>query len=226
MNQVQWLLGILAIIILYNEVVKQNRRVRQRLYTSALTGKAYVQELLEGPKTVMYNMMRLDPASFRSLVAHFKDTGLLRDSKHIDVEKKLAILLHIIVHNMRNGAVNIIFQPSAATTSKVFHECLDAMIKFSKEMIVPTNFDEPRNIMVACIIIYNYLRRAFLNDELFKQFRSDDVGVEGNEEEVHVEELPPNAILFGQVEHAATITQRDMLVAQLTLNNVNASIVE
>ncbi|KAF6152577.1 hypothetical protein GIB67_013024 [Kingdonia uniflora] len=98
---------------------------------------------LEGSRTVMYNMMRMDPTSFRSLVAHFKDTGLLRDSKHIDVEEKLAIFLHIIAHNMRNRAVNTIFQHSAATTSKVFYECLDAMMTFSKEMIVPTNFDEP-----------------------------------------------------------------------------------
>ncbi|KAF6175628.1 hypothetical protein GIB67_022630 [Kingdonia uniflora] len=37
-----------------------------------------------------------------------------------------------------------------------------------------------------------------------------------------ITELPPNAILFGQVEHAATITQRDMLAAQLTLSNANA----
>ncbi|KAF6139935.1 hypothetical protein GIB67_028803 [Kingdonia uniflora] len=82
MNQVQWLLDILAIIILYNEIVKLNRRIRQRLCTSAFTGKAYVQELLEGPRTLMY------PVSFRSLVAHFKDNGLLRDSKYIDVKEK------------------------------------------------------------------------------------------------------------------------------------------
>ncbi|KAF6174837.1 hypothetical protein GIB67_017894 [Kingdonia uniflora] len=55
----------------------------------------------------MYNMMRMDPTFFRSLVAHFKDTELLRDSKHIDVEEKLAIFLHIIAHNMRNIAVFI-----------------------------------------------------------------------------------------------------------------------
>ncbi|KAF6174423.1 hypothetical protein GIB67_024445 [Kingdonia uniflora] len=117
MNQVQWLLGILAIIILYNEIVKQNRRVRQRLCTSAFTDKAYVQELLEGPRTVMYNIMRMDPTSFKSLVAHFKDTELLKDSKHIDVEEKLAMFLHIIAHNIKNRAVNSIFQYSAATTS-------------------------------------------------------------------------------------------------------------
>ncbi|KAF6170343.1 hypothetical protein GIB67_043033 [Kingdonia uniflora] len=91
----------------------------------------------------MYNIIRMDLASFRSLVAHIKDTGLLRDSKHIDIEEKLTIFLHIIAHNMRNRAVNTIFQYFATTTTKVSHECLDAMMKFSKKMIVPTNFDEP-----------------------------------------------------------------------------------
>ncbi|KAF6151215.1 hypothetical protein GIB67_037423 [Kingdonia uniflora] len=102
MNQVQWLLGIIAIIILYNKIVKQNRRVCQRLYTSIRTGKTYVQELLKGLRTVMYNMMRMEPDSFRSLVSHFKDTGLLRDSKHIDVEEKLTIFLHIIAYTYFN----------------------------------------------------------------------------------------------------------------------------
>ncbi|KAF6153993.1 hypothetical protein GIB67_037697 [Kingdonia uniflora] len=54
----------------------------------------------------MNNMMRMDPTSSRFLVSHFKDTGLLRDSKHIDVEEKLVIFLHIIAHNMRKRAVN------------------------------------------------------------------------------------------------------------------------
>ncbi|KAF6144055.1 hypothetical protein GIB67_001851 [Kingdonia uniflora] len=80
-------------------------------------------------------------------------------------------------------------------------------------------------LLFDVLAIRNYLRRVYLNDELFKQFESDDAGVEGNEE-VHVAELPPNAILFEQVEHAAAITQRDMLTAQLALSNANAAIVE
>ncbi|KAF6156442.1 hypothetical protein GIB67_001485 [Kingdonia uniflora] len=72
---------------------------------------------------------------------------------------------------------------------------------------------------------YNNAGRVSLNDELFKQFESNDVGVEGNEG-VHVAELPPNALLFGQVEHTTAITQRDMLAVQLTLSNANATIVE
>ncbi|KAF6152929.1 hypothetical protein GIB67_039636 [Kingdonia uniflora] len=51
-------------------------------------------------------MMRIYPDSFRSLVAHFRDTGLLKDSMHIDVEEKLAIFMHIIAHKMSNRAAN------------------------------------------------------------------------------------------------------------------------
>ncbi|KAF6163392.1 hypothetical protein GIB67_029241 [Kingdonia uniflora] len=90
----------------------------------------------------MYNMMRIDPNSFRSLVAHFRDIGLLKDSMHIDVEEKLAIFMHIIAHKMSNQAENSRFQHSAATTSKIFHEVLDAMMIFQKKMIVPPKFDQ------------------------------------------------------------------------------------
>ncbi|KAF6164009.1 hypothetical protein GIB67_028713 [Kingdonia uniflora] len=90
----------------------------------------------------MYNMMRIDPDSFRSLVAHFRDTGLLKDSMHIDVEEKLAIFMHIIAHKMSNRAANSRFQHSATTTSKIFHEVLDAMMIFQKDMIVPPKFDQ------------------------------------------------------------------------------------
>ncbi|KAF6162828.1 hypothetical protein GIB67_029097 [Kingdonia uniflora] len=58
----------------------------------------------------MYNMMRIDPDSLRSLVAHFRDTGLLKDNMHIDVEEKLAIFMHIIAHKMPNRAANSRFQ--------------------------------------------------------------------------------------------------------------------
>ncbi|KAF6173603.1 hypothetical protein GIB67_022962 [Kingdonia uniflora] len=88
-------------------------------------------------------MMRIDPDSFRSVVAHFRDTGLLKDSMHIDVEEKLAIFMHIIAHKMSNRAANSRFQHSTATTSKIFYEVLDAMMIFQKEMIVPPKFDQP-----------------------------------------------------------------------------------
>ncbi|KAF6137067.1 hypothetical protein GIB67_030831 [Kingdonia uniflora] len=91
----------------------------------------------------MYNMMMINPDSFRSLVSHFRDTELLKDSMHIDVEEKLAIFMHIIAHKMSNRVTNSRFQHSASTTSKIFHEVLDAMMIFQKEMIVPTKFDQP-----------------------------------------------------------------------------------
>ncbi|KAF6164519.1 hypothetical protein GIB67_025345 [Kingdonia uniflora] len=123
------------------ELAKMNRRVRQKLCTSTLTGKQYVHELIQGLATNMYNMMRINPDSFRSFAAHFRDTELLKVSMHINVEEKLVIFMHIIAHKMSNRAANSRFQHSAATTSKIFHEVLDAMMIFQKEMIVPPKFD-------------------------------------------------------------------------------------
>ncbi|KAF6141836.1 hypothetical protein GIB67_003207 [Kingdonia uniflora] len=66
----------------------------------------------------MYNTMRIDLDSFRSLVAHFRDIGLLKDNMNIDVEEKLAIFMHIIADKMSNRDVNSRFQHSAAITCK------------------------------------------------------------------------------------------------------------
>ncbi|KAF6142238.1 hypothetical protein GIB67_012087 [Kingdonia uniflora] len=69
--------------------------------------------------------------------AFLRDTGLLKDSMHIAVEEKQAIFM------TSNRAVNSKIQHSAATTSKIFHEVLDAMMIFQKEMTVPPKFDQP-----------------------------------------------------------------------------------
>ncbi|KAF6136040.1 hypothetical protein GIB67_006932 [Kingdonia uniflora] len=51
--------------------------------------------------------------------------------------------MHIIAHKISNRAANSRFQHSAATTSKILHEVLNAMMIFQKEMIVPPKFDQP-----------------------------------------------------------------------------------
>ncbi|KAF6171847.1 hypothetical protein GIB67_007368 [Kingdonia uniflora] len=103
----------------FQEIVVTHARVQNQslLFAVVLTSRPHVirnakpvyahyLSLLSGPATNMYNMMTIDPDSFRSLVAHFRETGLLKDNMHIDVEEKLAIFMHIIAHKMSNRAVN------------------------------------------------------------------------------------------------------------------------
>ena len=79
--------------------------------------------------------------AFIQLCAHFKAKGWLTDSKHILVEEKMAIFLMIIGHNQRYRVVKNRFQHSTQTIHKIFHEVLDKMIEFAKEIIVPTSFN-------------------------------------------------------------------------------------
>ncbi|KAF6156331.1 hypothetical protein GIB67_013775 [Kingdonia uniflora] len=51
--------------------------------------------------------------------------------------------MHIITHKMSNRALNSRFQHAAATTRKIFHEVLNAIMIFPKDMIVDQKFNQP-----------------------------------------------------------------------------------
>ena len=54
----------------------------------------------------------------------------------------MAIFLTIIGHNERFRVVKRRFQHSTQTIHRYFHEVLNGMIEFSKEIIVPTSFNQ------------------------------------------------------------------------------------
>jgi hypothetical protein len=64
-------------------------------------------------------------------------------SKHVDLEEKMMIFLNIVSHNSSNRYMKWVWQHSTQTISKIFHEVLVAMLKFSQEMIVPPRWDAP-----------------------------------------------------------------------------------
>ena len=72
------------------KLIKQRTRVRQKLCTSLLSGKAYLQELLDGSPTQMFDLFRMRTNAFLELRDHFRERGWLTDSRHIDVEEKMA----------------------------------------------------------------------------------------------------------------------------------------
>ncbi|KAL5721361.1 hypothetical protein ACHQM5_005014 [Ranunculus cassubicifolius] len=119
---------------------------REKLLVSYLTGKMYVEELLRGPSQVVFDLFRMDIRAFLQLCKLFRERGWLQDSKHIDVEEKMAIFLLTISHNLRNRLVKYRFQHSGQTISKCFHEVLIAMLHFSQEQIVAPPFDQPGEI--------------------------------------------------------------------------------
>ncbi|XP_075080484.1 uncharacterized protein LOC142165985 [Nicotiana tabacum] len=86
-----------------------------------------------------------------------KHKGWLIDSKHISVEEKIAIFLTIIGHNERFMVMKRRFQHSSQTGHKYFHEVLEAMMLFAKEMISSTTSDSNPHILRA----HKKLRKVF-----------------------------------------------------------------
>ncbi|XP_076933969.1 uncharacterized protein LOC143600059 [Bidens hawaiensis] len=111
---------------------------RIRDLNSALTGHAYTQELLHGYSTQCHEIMRLSRDAFVLLCNHFKQKSWLQSSSAISVEEKLTMFFTVLGHYERFRMVKRRFQHSTETIHRCFHEVLNAMMNFSREVIVPT----------------------------------------------------------------------------------------
>lgn len=100
-----------------------------------------MRELMAGDSIVMYDEFRMDKTPFIQLCHYFQRKKWLSNSKFVDVDEKMAMFLSIVSHNKRNRIVRLKFQHSGETVSKYFHEVLNAMMKFAREMIVPPDFN-------------------------------------------------------------------------------------
>ncbi|XP_059304890.1 uncharacterized protein LOC132056626 isoform X3 [Lycium ferocissimum] len=152
-DQILWLMSLYWQRNRYR--LKYDRRIRD--LTSSLSGQKYTLELLSGSNRQCIELMRMSRDAYVRLCQHFRHNGWLIDSKHISVEEKIAIFLTIIGHNERYVVIKRRFQHSLQTIHKYFHEVLEAMMNFAKEMIAPTTFDSNMNIPGA----HNRLRRIF-----------------------------------------------------------------
>lgn len=136
--EIQDQLLCLMIIYCYLRKLRPRSVPRIRDNNSSLPGFAYTLELLEGSNTQCQEMMRLSRIAFVQLCNLFKQRGWLEDSRYSTAEEKMAIFLHVISHNDRFIKVKRRFQHSTQTIHKYFHEVLNGMMEFAKEIIVPT----------------------------------------------------------------------------------------
>ncbi|XP_071736841.1 uncharacterized protein [Rutidosis leptorrhynchoides] len=119
------------------------RSKRKRDLTFALSGHDYTQESLVGSNTQCYELMRVSRDAYVLLCNHFKQKNWLQDSKHISVEEKIAMFLTVLAQNDRYRAAKYRFQHSLRTIHICFHEVLQGMMQFAREIIGPTSLDDP-----------------------------------------------------------------------------------
>ena len=85
-------------------------------HTSALSGHAWVLELLNGHPDRIKNELGMRKHVFHTLVAALRASGL-QDSRYIMLEEKLAIFLYMSVTGLRIRHVGERFQHSNETIS-------------------------------------------------------------------------------------------------------------
>ncbi|XP_071727999.1 uncharacterized protein [Rutidosis leptorrhynchoides] len=139
-------LVVMLIICWYWMINNLQRNERIRDNTSALSGHAYTQELLTGSNTQCHEMMRLSRDAYVLLCNHFKQKNWLTSSRTISVEEKMAMFLITLGHNESSRAIKRGFQHSTQTIHKCFHEVRRAMMKFAREIIVPTSSEATTNM--------------------------------------------------------------------------------
>ena len=108
----------------------------------ALKGFAYVQEILNGNPAHCLEILRMNKQAFLRICEHFKNKIWLKDSRYIKVEEKMAMFLMTLNHNVRNRVTKRRFNHSTQTIHHYFHEVLEAMLLFEREMIVLTPVTE------------------------------------------------------------------------------------
>ena len=84
----------------------------------------------------------MNKQTFFRICEHFKNKTWLKDSRYIKVEEKMVMFLMTLNHNVRNRVTKRRFNHSTQTIHHYFHEVLEAMLLFGREMIVPTPVTE------------------------------------------------------------------------------------
>ena len=101
-----------------------------------------MQYILNGNAVHCLEILRMNMQAFLRICEHFKNKTWLKDSSYIKVEEKMAMFLMTLNHNVRNRVTKKRFNHSTQTIHHYFHEVLQAMHLFGREMIVPTPITE------------------------------------------------------------------------------------
>ena len=98
-------------------------------------------KLISNPSHCL-EILRMNKQAFLRICEHFKNKTWLKDSRYIKVEEKMVMFLMTLNHNVRNRVTKRRFNHSTQTIHHYFHEVLEAMLLFGREMIVLTPVTE------------------------------------------------------------------------------------
>ncbi|XP_026395767.1 putative nuclease HARBI1 [Papaver somniferum] len=115
-------------------------------HDSILSGSAHVDEILDGHDARCQNSFRMEKHVFLLLCELLQKKQLLRHSKGVRVEEKVAIFMLAIGHNERNIILQERFQHSGETISRHFNAVLDVIVQLADDFLQPAGPSTPDEI--------------------------------------------------------------------------------
>ena len=117
----QWIIHyaalIISIIVSATANILQSLYVREPYHTSALSGKAWLLELLCGHPKQIHTELGVSLEVFSNLVQELSDIGY-QNSRNVSLEEQLAIFLYMCVTGLTIRHVGERFQRSNETISQ------------------------------------------------------------------------------------------------------------
>jgi hypothetical protein len=108
-----------AVMIVLGLATAKNPAIvpKERCRTSVLTGRMYVQELLNGHARRFQEIMRMQLTTFLAICQDLREVEI-KETLNISVEEQLAMFLSVVGHRWSNRDVQERFQHSGETVHR------------------------------------------------------------------------------------------------------------
>ncbi|KAG6519032.1 hypothetical protein ZIOFF_022521 [Zingiber officinale] len=168
--------------------------------TSSLTGRMYIQEILDGHPHVFFDNFRMSKHVFVNFCSILKEMNLLQDGKKVMVEEGVAMFLLIVGHNTRHRICVDRFQHSFYTSSKWFKRVLRVVCTLGTYIIRPYE--------------YNGVHPHILNNpKWFPYFKNCLGDIDG----IHVSAWTPSSIQTSFRSRKVIVTQNVMFACDFDM---------
>ena len=114
--------------------VRVPRLPRRVKHNRALSGTAYIADILGGHPERAFELFRVTPAQFVLLRDKLVHLGL-ESGRDVGVDEQLGIFLYILGHGEKNRCIQEFCQRSGSTVSTYFHRVLRKAVRLQGEYI-------------------------------------------------------------------------------------------
>lgn len=79
--------------------------------------------------------LRMDRHAFTCLCTRLEIVGGLKPSRHLLIDERVVMFLHLVVYHVKNRAIKFKFMRSGHSISKHFHDVLYSILRLHRELL-------------------------------------------------------------------------------------------